>query len=182
MDTLIQGNAKGKWTGKSAYDQGRAVIQSMRNVIGVFIYMQDKNVAESFAKEKNRMGKMIGAIDKELHKTPRIYYPQQRVAIPWKEQGLEDEWNKYMDDVFDGAKDKSTKHMDKYLNAMKKEWDSQKKKDEFKKKPGDNAQIKSEKDALEKDQKDVLALIEKTGKEWDKVKNWQKPANWVSKP
>jgi chitinase len=159
---------------------------SMRQVIGTLIYMQDKDIARSFANEKKRMGKMIGYIDKQLHVTPRQYFTDatgqksQRTAIPWKEQGLEAKWDKYMDGVFDAAKDKATKFMTKYLAAMKKEWDSQAKRDEYKQDPKEkDAAVKAQKEELEKRHKNILALIEKSEKEWDKVKGWPKPANWL---
>jgi hypothetical protein len=66
------------------------------------------------------------------------------------------------------------------LAAMKKEWDSQAKRDEYKQDPKEkDAAVKAQKEELEKRHKNMLALIEKSEKEWDKVKGWPKPANWL---
>ena len=87
-----------------------------------------------------------------------------------------------MDDVFEKAKKKATDYMALHLGDLGKEWDSQKKKDEYKSDPKDDTKKKDEKKALEKIHKDMLALIDKTRKEWDKIKDWEKPANWVQTP
>jgi hypothetical protein len=67
--------AKGDWIEKKKkdppFDQARVVVQYLREMIGTFIYMQDDEVASIFAKEKNRIGLIIDAIDKQLYKTPR---------------------------------------------------------------------------------------------------------------
>jgi hypothetical protein len=185
MKALVRGNSKDKrFKTLSADGQARIVVQRLRQVIGALKYMQEKDVAAIFAKEKNRIGEMIGYIDKELGKTPRLYTPRGKEEVsyaPWKEQGLGKKWDKYMDDVFEKAKKKATDFMKLHLDDLDKEWDSQKKKDEYKKDPKDDQKKKDEKKVLEKTHKDMLDSLSKTRKEWDKVKNWEKPANWAQK-
>jgi len=127
------------------------------------------------------MGAIIGHIDRNLHKTPRKYVPRGKDEItftPWQEQDLETKWNKYMNDVFETAKKRATNYMDTWLEELKKEWNSQKKKDEFKADPKDTQKEKDEKKTKEEQQKKILALVETTRKEFDKVKDWKKPDNW----
>jgi hypothetical protein len=68
--------------------------------------------------------------------------------------------------------------MNLHLANLEQAWDSQKKKDEFKANPKDDAKKKDEKRLLERTQKDMMELISLTRKEWVKVKDWKKPKNW----
>jgi hypothetical protein len=164
----------------SPMDQARQVIKYIREMTGTFIYMQDKYVATIFANEKNRMGAIIDAIDKHLHKTPRQEEENAKTInfTPWKEQGLGDKWSQYMDDVFERAKQRGIDYVNLHLGNLDKEWNSQKKKDEFKIDAKDDAKRKDDKRILETRQKEIVDLITKTRKEWEKVKNWEKPKNW----
>jgi hypothetical protein len=83
-----------------------------------------------------------------------------------------------MDWVFDRAKKRATDFMDLYLGKLEAEWDTQKKKDEYKADPKDDSKVKNEKKRKETGHKELLANIEKARMEWNKVKNWQKPAGW----
>jgi hypothetical protein len=163
-------------------DQAITLIKYVREMIGVFIYMQEDDVAEIFAIEKHRMGAIIGAIDKELHKTPRKKLdPTTNKLITynsWQEQGLGDRWNSYMDDSFERAKKRGTDYVKVNLDKLGQEWNSQKKRDEFKIDRKDDAKRKAEKRELEKTHRQILNLLEKTRKEWDKVKDWKKPKQW----
>jgi hypothetical protein len=155
----------------------------LREMIGTLKYMQDKDVAESFGKEKKRIGAIIGYVDKELHKTPRLIQRARTreivTSIPWKEQGLGKKWDKYMDEVFEKAKQKATNYMNLNLRNLNEEWDSQKKRDEYKPRLGEDQVEKDKKKALEKTHKDMLVLIKQLREEWDKVKDWKKPTNWM---
>jgi hypothetical protein len=70
--------------------------------------MQDEDVAKILAKEKNRKGAMINAIDQHLHKSPRQANSEdgtKKITYNlWQEQVLNDKLNRYMDDVFERAK------------------------------------------------------------------------------
>jgi hypothetical protein len=54
--------------------------------------MQDEKISKIFADQKNRMGAIIGHVDRELHKTPRVYrLPSGDLEAPsWQEQKLEE--------------------------------------------------------------------------------------------
>jgi hypothetical protein len=187
MNNLVQGKTKYDKLKKgqkkpNQADQGIMVIKYLREMIGTLKYMQEKEIASIFAKEKKRLGSMIDAIDKQLHSTPRKIkprgYPNGITYAPWQEQGLGAKWDTYMDDVFDRAKQRATDYMNLHLGNMEKEWDSQEKKDEYKADKKDDAAAKDRKKELQKIHKDMLALINKTRKEWDKVKDWSKPDAW----
>jgi uncharacterized FlaG/YvyC family protein len=163
-------------------DQALRVVKYVREMIGTFIYMQEEDVAKILAKEKNRIGAMIDAIDQHLHKSPRQAESNDGTKkityTPWQEQGLGDKWNRYMDDVFERAKQKGTDYVGSNLGNLEQEWNSQKEKGEFKIDAKDDAKKKDEKRSLEAIHKDITNLIDKMRKEWDKVKNWEKPKNW----
>lgn len=112
MEELAKGISQEKrYKNLDAASQARAAVLNLRQTIGAFKYMQDKKVAKIFADQKNRMGAIIRYIDKELHKTPRMYYPSGRdpyAARPWVDQGLGKKWDKYMDGVFELAKKRAT--------------------------------------------------------------------------
>jgi hypothetical protein len=183
MQALVEG--KGKLKDKkdsSQYDQGVMVVKYLREMIGTVKYMQEKEIEDIFVKQKKRIGAMIGAIDQNLHKTPRQVTRRKDSSVvsyaAWKEQGLEDKWDRYMDGVFAKAKQRATEYMKLHLGNLEKEWKSDKKKNEFKAEKNDDDAAKSKKKDLEKIQKDMLALISKTREEWDKVKDWKKPDGW----
>ncbi|KAI4915403.1 uncharacterized protein J4E92_009357 [Alternaria infectoria] len=185
MKALIKG--RDKKLKLSVSDQSRRAIQKMRPMIGALKYMQQDSIAEIFANQKNRIGAMIGYIDRELQKTPRRFADatkpksQEYVidALPWQEQGLEKKWDAYMDNVFAVAKQRATDFMTVNLDRLKDEWESSKKTEVPKNFKGDAQAKRNEKNKLEKTQKDMLALIKKTHDEWDKVKDWAMP--WKSK-
>lgn len=185
MKALIKG--RDKKLKLSVNDQSRRAIQKMRPMIGALKYMQQDSIAEIFANQKNRIGAMIGYIDRELQKTPRQLADatkpksQEDVidALPWQEQGLEKKWDAYMDNVFAVAKQRATDFMTVNLDRLKDEWESSKKTEVPKNFKGDAQAKRNEKNTLEKTQKDMLALIKKTQDEWDKVKDWAMP--WKSK-
>jgi hypothetical protein len=170
------------WKKHSKDEQARVVVLRLREMIGTFTYMQDKDIADIFAKEKKRIGAAIGYIDKELHKTPKQVKRNGKTVeyAPWQEQGLEIKWNKYMNEVFEKAKKKGTDYMTLHLGNLDDYWDSQEKRDEYKLEPTDDKDPKkmNKKKELEKIHKDMLDLLKKTREEWDKVKNWNKPAGW----
>ena len=142
--------------------------------------MQDKKTSKIFVDQKNRMGAMIGHIDRELHKTPRVYKGDKGdvEGHPWQEQKLEEKWNAYMDNVFSVAKQRAIDYMKLNIGVLKDEWNSDKKKNEFKADSNDDQAKKDKKKGLKKTQEETLALIKKLSDEWDKVKDWQKPENW----
>ncbi|KAI4607220.1 hypothetical protein J4E83_009676 [Alternaria metachromatica] len=185
MKALIKG--RDKKLKLSVSDQSRRAIQKMRPMIGALKYMQQDSIAEIFANQKNRIGAMIGYIDRELQKTPRRFADatkpksQEYVidALPWQEQGLEKKWDAYMDNVFAVAKQRATDFMTVNLDRLKDEWESSKKTEVPKNFKGDAQAKQNEKKKLEQTQKDMLALIKKTQDEWDKVKDWAMP--WKSK-
>ncbi|KAI4663275.1 uncharacterized protein J4E78_003686 [Alternaria triticimaculans] len=185
MKALIKG--RDKKLKLSVNDQSRRAIQKMRPMIGALKYMQQDSIAEIFANQKNRIGAMIGYIDRELQKTPRQFADatkpksQEDVidALPWQEQGLEKKWDAYMDNVFAVAKQRATDFMTVNLDRLKDEWESSKKTEVPKNFKGDAQAKRNEKNTLEKTQKDMLALIKKAQDEWDKVKDWAMP--WKSK-
>jgi hypothetical protein len=61
--------------------------------------MQGPEVAAIFAAEKNRMGAIIGFVDRELYKTPRWVMIGNKLTgqeyAPWQGQGLEDKRDEY---------------------------------------------------------------------------------------
>ena len=182
MKALIEGRTEeSRYTSLSPSDQSRKAIQKLRPMIGALRYMQEDEVAKIFSNQKNRMGAMIGYIDRELHKTPREFGRGTAavVARPWQEQGLEKKWDAYMDNVFAVAKQRATDFMDPHLASLKAEWESSKKtevSDDFQ---GDSQAKQTKKKELEQTKKDMLALIKKTKDEWDKVKDWEMP--WTAK-
>jgi len=183
LQALIEGKGKVKKGDKHThFDQGIVVIKYLREMIGTVKYMQEKEVEQIFVKEKRRLGAMIDAIDKTLHKTPRQKTRNKDKSVvtfaPWKEQGLGGRWDKYMDEVFDTAKQRATDYMDLHLGNLERQWKSDEKTNEYKPEKNDDDTAKSKKKELEKIQKDMLALIAKTQREWDKVKDWKKPDGW----
>ncbi|CAN9377082.1 unnamed protein product [Alternaria sp. RS040] len=180
MKDLIEGRTKEKRFKNLSLDpadQTRIAIQRLRETIGALRYMQDEKVAKIFADQKNRMGAIIGHIDRELHKTPPVYKDDVE-GHPWQEQKLEEKWNAYMDNVFSVAKQRATDYMKLNIGVLKDEWNSDKKKDEFKADSNDDQATKDKKKGLKKTQEQTLALIKKLSDEWDKVKDWPKPKNW----
>lgn len=179
---MIQGRSKED--GIKALDaasQARVAVQRLRQMTGTLKYMQDKDIADIFAREKNRIGVIIGHIDEQLTKTPRKSSPGVGKSFTWVKQDLQKEWNKYMDFTFEHARKRATDFMATWLKALKEEWESSKKTEVAKDFKG-NAQAKqNKKKELEQTQKDILALVKKTEDEWDKVKDWKKPANWNEK-
>lgn len=181
MKKLITGKSSIKALQGDSDAQSRLAVQYLRAVIGVFKYMQEDEVAEIFAKEKNRMGDIIGYLDKEVAKIPRQVVNQYGIKVtykPWVEDGLKIKWHKYMDEVFERAKDKGETFMNTWLDALDLEWNSQKKKDEFKINPKDDRATRDKKAQIEKDYRAMLGLLRKTRTEWGNVKDWKKPANW----
>jgi CRP-like cAMP-binding protein len=76
MKDLIEGRIKEKRfknLNLDPADQTRVAIQQLRETIGALTYMQDEKVAKIFADQKNKMGAIFGHIDRELHKTSRVY-------------------------------------------------------------------------------------------------------------
>lgn len=76
MQALVEGKTKKPKLVSSRltpHKQARTAIQRPRQVMGTFIYMQHSSVSKMFATEKKRVGEMLGFMDKELHKAPRIY-------------------------------------------------------------------------------------------------------------
>jgi hypothetical protein len=189
MQAFIEGQTTEKtYASLSHRDQSRIAIQKLRPMIGAFKYMQEKKIAKIFADQKNRIGAMIGHIDRNLHKTPRKFLPGRNsvrkeivIGRPWQAQGLEDKWNAYMDNVFAVAKQRATDFMELHLKSLKTEWESTKKTNEFKDDVKDNQAKKDKKKELQQTQEDMLALIKKTRDEWEKVKDWKKPENWKAK-
>lgn len=177
MTRLIMGNTReSKFRKYDDATQARVAVKRLREITGTFMYMQDKTVAEIFAKEKNRMGKMIGHIDKTLPQTPKVADGQTFTA--WQTQDLETKWGTYMDGIFEHAKKRGADFMELNLKNPKKDWDSSKKKLAFRPLAGDNQAIQDRKKALKTAHDEIIALIEKTEEEWERVKNWQKPPNW----
>jgi hypothetical protein len=64
------------------------------------------------------------------------------------------------------------------LGNSEQEWNPQKRKDEFRIDAKNDAKKKDETRVLEAILKDIVNLIDKTRREWDKVKNWEKPKDW----
>ncbi|EUC44118.1 hypothetical protein COCMIDRAFT_99091 [Bipolaris oryzae ATCC 44560] len=163
MTNLIQGKTKeSRYKSLSAGEQTRIAVRKMRQVTGTFMYMRDKDIAEIFAKEKNRIGKMIGHIDRELPKTPKVMKSGQS-CTSWQTQDLEK---------------KGVDFMDFNLKALNQEWDSQRKTDEFKSDAKDDKATQDRKQMLKATHKGIIELIKKTEDAWDKVKNWEKPKDW----
>lgn len=134
MKDLIEGRTKEKRfknLNLDPADQTRIAIQRLRETIGALTYMQDEKVAKIFADQKNRMGAMIGHIDRELHKTSPMYEDVVE-GRPWQEQKLEEKWNAYMDNVSSVAKQRTTDYIKLNIRVLKDKWNSDKKKDEFK--------------------------------------------------
>ena len=189
MQALIEGRiTERNYRSLSPRDQSRLAIQWLRPMTGAFKYMQEDTIAKTFANQKNRIGAMIGHIDRELHKTPRQYVPTRKNklkepvdALPWQEQGLEDKWDAYMDNVVAVAKKRAADFMELHLDSLKAEWESSKKTEVSNDFVGNAQAKKNKKEELEQEQKDMLALIKKAGNEWDKVKDWKKPTNWKAK-
>ncbi|USP75707.1 hypothetical protein yc1106_02981 [Curvularia clavata] len=182
MEDLIKGTSQEKkYKNLDAASQARVAVLNLRQTIGAFKYMQDEKVAKIFADQKNRMGAIIGYIDKELHKTPRIYYPPGRDAYsarPCVDQGLEQRWDKYMDGVFELAKKGATDYKELHLDNLNAAWNSQSKKDEYKENDKDDKATKERKEVLKQSHKEILGLIDKCQKEWNKVKDWKKLEHW----
>ncbi|KAI4681353.1 uncharacterized protein J4E84_007589 [Alternaria hordeiaustralica] len=189
MQALIEGRTTERnYRSLSPRDQSRLAIQRLRPMTGTFKYMQEDTIAKTFANQKNRIGAMIGHIDRELHRTPRQYVPtrfnnlkEPVDALPWQEQGLEDKWDAYMDNVVAVAKKRAADFMELHLDSLKAEWESSKKTEVSKDFVGNAHAKENRKKELEQEQKDMLALIKKAGNEWDKVKDWKKPTNWKAK-
>ncbi|KAF2241817.1 hypothetical protein BU26DRAFT_585367 [Trematosphaeria pertusa] len=179
MKNLVLGKSKeADFRDLKPNEQARIVVQRLRQMIGTLQYMQDKEVKAIWVKEKNRMGAIIKFIDENLPKTPRVIKGRgtpERTLGSWKPQDLGDKWDKYMDKVFDKAKERATDLVEGNLEDLKKEWDSQKKRGEYKADANDDQKKKDEKKALEKIHKDVLDIIKKCSDAWDKVKDWKNP-------
>ncbi|USP75705.1 hypothetical protein yc1106_02979 [Curvularia clavata] len=177
MSKLIQGKmTSSEYKNVNEFDQARVAVRRMRFVVGIFIYMQDPTVADIFAKEKKRKGKIIGHIGKELPNTPKKVGKDSYTA--WQPQDLEKRWDEYMDDVFDKAKSTAVESMNLNIKLIKDEWDSNKKAKEFKSAANDSKAEKDQKKALEDMYKDMSSIIKKLEDEWEKVKNWRKPTGW----
>lgn len=167
MKNLIQGKTKeSRYKSLGAGEQTSIAVRKMRQVTGTFMYMQDKDIAKAFAKEKNRIEKMIGHIDRELPKTPRVIRSEQS-CTPWQTQDLEKKWGKYMDDVFDRAKQRGVDFMDFNLKALNQEQDSQRKTDEFKSDAKENKATQDRKQVLKSTHEGIIELIKKTDDAWD---------------
>jgi hypothetical protein len=100
---------------------------------------------------------------------------QKRTYTSWIPQGLGEKWDTYMDKVFERAKKRATNFMDTHIKDLKTEWDSQKKKDEFKVDANDDQKKKDKKKAKEDAHENAISLIEKVQNEWNKVKDWKNP-------
>ena len=62
----------------------RIAIQYLRNVVGVFKYMQEPKIEAIFVKEKKRMRDVIDGIDKTLPNHPvQITRGSTRTYAPW---------------------------------------------------------------------------------------------------
>lgn len=155
----------------------RIAIQYLRNVVGVFKYMQEPKIEAIFVKEKKRMRDVIDGIDKTLPNHPvQITRGSTRTYAPWQPQGLGVRWDTYMDGVFETAKKKGTDFVKDNLKRLNEEYTS----------PGAIARAKL--DPSIKDQKkideitewaklrsDIAGYIAKLEAEWDSIKDWKKP-------
>lgn len=163
----------------------REAIQRIRSVIGVFLYMKEPEIAKIFKEEKERIGKVLDAIDKELPKTPRI---KGKVTFtPWKPLGLGDRWDKYMDKVFKTAKDKGTEFVETNIERLKDEYTTPAAKAKAEDKPNLSKKERDDRAERKKNGEDIEKIIKSMEKVWNagpdpnqpgvvvNAKNWVKP-------
>jgi len=145
-------------------------------VLGARKYMREKDISAIFKKQVVRMGEMLGKIDKELPKHPRVLAAGQRKGTQfeaWKEQQLEAKWITYMDGKFADAKAKTDDFLNKWTAELKKQWNSPAMKAKYKAKKGDSQARKQEIAQARKLQRNVLQQAQLWQRE--KARPWKKP-------
>ncbi|KAL1607711.1 hypothetical protein SLS60_002646 [Paraconiothyrium brasiliense] len=92
----------------------------LKYLLGAQMYMTDRKIANIFAQQKNRVGKVLGQIDRDLPNHQRIVASRQ--LDPWETIGLQQLWNQYMDEVFAKAKSRTLYTMDKWVRVAEQRW------------------------------------------------------------
>lgn len=116
MDTIIRRESTDKRTKGTKkgqpHEQPRVAIQRMRDVVGVYLYMKEKNVSQIFIDQVDRIDAQIENIENALEKSPRTAVRKSNEPKPdgkfekrtvtfnkWVPQKLKEKWLAYMDDL-----------------------------------------------------------------------------------
>lgn len=106
-------------------DDAKKALLKLKYAMGVRKYMRNTAIAGYFAEQKKRMGTMLGKVDTELVKHPRVDANAPNRFKAWQKQGLEQWWGEYMTEVFNTAQSRLDNDMNTYLPLFKQEWLSQ---------------------------------------------------------
>lgn len=104
-----------------ALDQAKLAYLRLKFLMGARMYMRMPQVHAIFKLQKERIGTMLEAIERELTKT-NLRENDRKTIEPWKPQGLKALWDKYMNERFQKAQTRVNTDMDTYLALLEKHW------------------------------------------------------------
>jgi hypothetical protein len=147
-----------KWTAADI-DSANTAVNKLRYLIGARKYMRNPAIAKIFKTQKERMGDMIGKIDMELPKHPRVKRGVGKL-VAWKSHNLKNLWNQYMDERFRIANQRIDHDMNTYLKLLFSEW-----------------QVAPIGPSEGREKRELYASIQKVESEWKKERRiaWVKP-------
>jgi hypothetical protein len=158
----IQGKTVGRDPNKKLLpkeiDNAKEVLLDLKYLMGVRSYMRDTAIAKIFKKQKERIGDMLDALDKDMKNHQRVNSKKKdEIYGTWAPQQLKTLWDEYMNERFKIANKRITHDMDTFLALLEKEW--------AKKKDSDPMEIAFD------------TLIDKVKKEWvkEKAQAWTSP-------
>ncbi|TPX21388.1 hypothetical protein DIZ76_015345 [Coccidioides immitis] len=144
-------------------------VKTLRELVGSALYHKDPTIAAHLKRQKERVGKMFGLIDKELSKHPRVVNNVK--YTPWKPQGLEKEWDKFMKKQHILAFTKTTKPVIDWTPKLKDLWASKAARDAAEPDPNDNQMQQDEK----KKKRALIKKIDALDKARSAFKQWNRP-------
>lgn len=158
----IQGKTKGRDPNKTLLpkeiDKAKEVLLDLKYLMGVRAYMRDAAIAKIFKKQKERIGEMLDALDKQMQNHQRVNSKKTDDKYgTWAPQNLKTLCGEYMDERFTIASKRISNDMDTFLALLVKEW--------AKTKTSDPMEIA------------FGTLIDKVKKEWvkEKAQAWKSP-------
>jgi chitinase len=112
------------------------------------MYHKDPTVSGYLKAQKERVGAMFGQLDAAMPSHRRTVNKVQYDA--WQPQGLEAQWNSFMNSQYILADTKTTKVGKMWLPKLQQAWASDAKRKSAEAKDGDTADQKKEKETLRK--------------------------------
>ena len=101
------------------------VVENLRLLHGVQLYMTDKHIVNIFKQQKKRMSDILEALDSEMSKQVREAKDDKgvvRTYTPWVKQDLKKKWDAYMNIKWDTAVKKHDTAFERFHSAAHRRW------------------------------------------------------------